>query len=64
MTPLKAARLKSRMTQEELAEAAGVCRLTVLYAENNPARAPSLRTQRELCSTLKLDPEEVWPTAA
>ena len=57
MANVRELREQAFLTQEELAQLAGVHRLTILKAEQG--RRPSFRTIRKLAKALKVAPAEI-----
>lgn len=56
---LKEARLKSGMTQQELAYKSGISRVTIVMIENNYSHSPNFRTINRLARALSINPREL-----
>ncbi len=54
------ARIRSGLTQQELAKQAGISRRTVCALEKGD-RFPSFKVAMRLCSVLGCEPKEVFP---
>jgi transcriptional regulator with XRE-family HTH domain len=61
MSSPKAARLRARLTQQELAALAGVSGATVSNIDRGIV--PGVKIQRAVAAALKTHPEKLWPGA-
>jgi transcriptional regulator with XRE-family HTH domain len=60
---LKEARQRRKLTQEELAEKAGVEQATISAIETGRVQSPSWDTVSRLSKALRVKPDDVFPVA-
>jgi transcriptional regulator with XRE-family HTH domain len=58
---LRAARLKAKLTQEELAEKSGVEQATISNLETGRVQSPQWDTVARLAEALDVDPYKLFP---
>ena len=61
ISPLAQQRARRDITQQELADRAGVSRLTIVRMEGDPDRRPHLRTIYKLAEVLGCGVEDIAP---